>query len=494
MTSDGGLTVVFTGHTGLEKRRVLDRLCEFIYSKDPDWCDLKDIPNQSFRETREKELAQVYGAEDILDSTFLTRPARDQQDLWRTTFLKALNRWKYEQPRPKFAFLSLHLTLQSHSQFFSPLAWRIPPDFEDTLVKHLSEDFRPRHCITLIDDVYTVQRRIREHGYNFRLIELLRWRNVEMMMTDLLAQHVIPNECRIEDRERYPFEHSPVIAVRHPTSMLHSFLLAPEIPRIYASYPISEPRRIAEKTGSNAPIQEINRFRSALHEKFTVFDPLSIDERPMQILMSKAPKFEEANLRSVIDEALSKSGKEGIDLAPELERSIKAHVGVNQSDEIVLRAANMWPGIECETLSGDDPTDARLSLNEVEEIATEIGEEGSEIDRQIRSRDYRMIDQADYIIVYRPTYCRKEWSGGTYHEVLYARAVGKRSIIIRDPESDGPLADPPFGLDLPPRDVFDKVRNLDLPENQAQVLSAVADDIAESAKDLATKGFRPVIS
>ena len=88
MTSDGGLTVVFTGHTGLEKRRVLDRLCEFIYSKDPDWCDLKDIPNQSFRETREKELAQVYGAEDVLDSTFLTRPARDQQDLWRTSFLK----------------------------------------------------------------------------------------------------------------------------------------------------------------------------------------------------------------------------------------------------------------------------------------------------------------------------------------------------------------------------------------------------------------------
>ena len=30
---------------------------------------------------------------------------------------------------------------------------------------------------------------------------LLRWRNVEMLMTDLLAQHVTPKEYLKEDRE-----------------------------------------------------------------------------------------------------------------------------------------------------------------------------------------------------------------------------------------------------------------------------------------------------
>lgn len=480
MSSDSELTVVFTGHTGLGKRRVLERLCQYIYSNDPEWCEAKDLTNQTIRKNREKELAQVYEAEHLIDDTFLDLPVRDQQSVWHASFVEALRCWQQAGPKPKFAFLSLHLTWQTHSQFFSPLAWRIPPNFEDTLVKYLGDDFRPKHCVTLIDDIYTSQKRIQSHKYNFRLIELLRWRNVETLMTDLLAQLVVPSEYITKDREKYPFEHSPVIAVRHPISMLYSFLLEPEKRRVYASYPISEPRRIAAKTGSNDPIEEINRFRTALHERFTVFDPVTIDERPLQLLLKKARDSEEQELRSVIEKVVSICSTDGSELVAELERSIKKHLDGNLSDEIVLRAEGMWPGIECETLSGDDATDVYLSRNDVEDIATETGEQGSEIDRQIRSRDFRMIDQADYIVVYRPTYCRKEWSAGTYHEVLYARSVGKRAIIIRDPAADGPLKHPPFGLDLPPLNVYAEVENLSDPKNQAEVLKAVAEDISGS--------------
>lgn len=481
MGDDSELTVVFTGHTGLGKRRVLERLCQFIYSKDLEWCDLKGLSNQTYRKNRERALAQIYYAEDLLDEAFLYLPVRDQQELWRNSFVKAVDRWKQEKPRPKYAFLSLHVTWQARSQFFSPLAWRMPPTFEDTLIDRLKDDFRPRHCVTLIDDVYTVQKRIRERGYNFRLIELLRWRNVEMLMTDLLSQHIVPDECRKKDRKKYPFEHSPIIAVRQPLSMLYSFLFDPEKPRIYVSYPISEPRRIAERDGTDEPIEEINRFRSTLHEIFTVFDPVSIDERPMQILFNKNSPVEQTDLNTAIAEAIARTNAEGGDLAAALEASLKEFLSARLNDEIVLRAENMWPGIEFDTISEEDPTDVRLSLNEVEEIATESGEGGSEIDRQIRSRDFRLIDQADYVVVYRPTYCRDRWSGGTLEEVRYAHETGKRAIIIRDPGADGQLRHGPFSFDLAARDVKDAVPNLNQPENQARVLSGIADELNNGA-------------
>ena len=113
MPNNNELAVVFTGNTGLGKRRVLERLCQFIYRKDPDWLEVENLSNQNLRKNRELELAQIYGAEDVLNSTFLTSSARDQQDLWRTSFLKALNRWKTEKPKPKFAFFSLHRTFHS---------------------------------------------------------------------------------------------------------------------------------------------------------------------------------------------------------------------------------------------------------------------------------------------------------------------------------------------------------------------------------------------
>ena len=240
--------------------------------------------------------------------------------------------------------------------------------------------------MTLIDNVHVVQKRIRENKYDFRLVELLRWRNVETLMTDILAQQVISEDYRREDSEKYPFEHSPVVAVRHPRNMLFKFLSEPELPRIYASYPISEPRRIAHDSGSNNSIDEINRFRQFLHNRFTVFDPVTIDERPMQLLLGQHD---------------------------------------NDEDKLNLPADAWWPSQGDNSLDGEELVEIPdLLVSDVKEIATEIGDESSEIDRQIRSRDFRLIDQADCVVVYRPTYRKKDWSKGTYHEMRYAQDTG----------------------------------------------------------------------
>jgi len=445
MPEKDGLRVVFTGHTGLKKRNVLERLAEHIFSQDNDWCERARLTNPQVRKNREKELVGIYGAEDQLENdTFLKQAERDQQRLWRASFLDAMDSWRSADPKPHYAFLSLHLTYQIYSQFFSPLAWKIPghehpPDPQNVLVKYLRE-FKPHYIVTLIDDVHLVQRRIRENKYDFRLVELLRWRNVETLMTDILAQQVISEVYRREDSEKYPFEHSPVVAIRHPRNMLFKFLSKPELPRIYASYPISEPRRIADDTGSKNSIDEINRFREFLHDRFTVFDPVTIDERPMQLLLGQPDR--------------------------------------NDEDKLTLPADAWWPTQGNNSLGGEGLIEIPdLLVSDVKEIATEIGHESSEIDRQIRSRDFRLIDQADCVVVYRPTYCKERWSMGTHSEMLYAQDTGKRVFVICDPDADGPLNKPPFQVDIPMRDIFDNVTGLDNPDNQKIILEKVSNEI-----------------
>ncbi len=376
MPEEDGLRVVFTGHTGLNKENVLTRLADHIFSQDNDWCEAGGLSDPQVRKDREQKLVGIYDAEEEIDiDTFLIQSERDQKNQWRHSFLGAMSNWRSANPKPRFAFISLHLTYQAYSEFFSPLAWKIlvperPPEPQNVLVNFLRE-FKPHYFVTLIDNVHVVQKRIRENKYDFRLVELLRWRNVETLMTDILAQQVISEEYRREDSAKYPFEHSPVVAVRHPRKMLFKFLSEPELPRIYAAYPISKPREIARDSGSNDSIDEINRFREFLHDRFTVFDPVTIDERPMQLLLGQRDR--------------------------------------NDEDKLSLPADAWWPTQGDDSLSGEALEEIPdLLVSDVKEIATDIGRESSEIDRQIRSRDFRLIDQADCVVVYRPTYRKKD--------------------------------------------------------------------------------------
>lgn len=450
MPGNDELRVVFTGHTGLRKRTVLLRLAKHIYAQDKDWCEAGELTNPEIQKKRGNELVGIYGAEDKIDTdTFLQLTERDQQRVWRGSILDAMSSWKSADPKPKYAFLSLHLTFQVSSLFFSPMAWKIPggehpPAPKNVLINCLQE-FDPHYFVTLIDDVHIVQKRIRKKQFEFRLIELLRWRNVETLMTDILAQLVIGKGNRPEDSEKYPFERSPVVAVRHPTDMLLKFLSKPELPRIYASYPISNPRQIAADTGSMDSIDEINRFRKFLHDRYTVFDPVTIDEKPLQFLL-------------------------------------KQH-GPADGDELTLTADKWWPMQDNDSLVGEESADVSGLLGfDLKEIGTEVGEQGSEIDRQIRQRDFRLIDQADCVVIYRPTYRKKLWSTGTYHEMLYAHDDAKKRVfVIRDPEADGSLNKPPFQVNMPKRNIFDDVAGLDNPANQQIVLEKVCEEIDKIA-------------
>jgi hypothetical protein len=64
------------------------------------------------------------------------------------------------------------------------------------------------------------------------------------------------------------------------------------------------------------------------------------------------------------------------------------------------------------------------------------------LENQLERRDYRLIDQSDFVVSYRPLYGKagvedRDFSGGTRAEWLYARETLKTRFFIHDTKNDG---------------------------------------------------------
>src|SRR3989442_11048073 len=87
---------------------------------------------------------------------------------------------------------------------------------------------------------------------------------------DTLKEGVeIPKE--LQNRVAKPVPHF-VVAVKHSRRMLYRLLFRRDILRIYASFPISDTRDKSKR------VAEVNKFRTELESRYTVFDPCTIDE------------------------------------------------------------------------------------------------------------------------------------------------------------------------------------------------------------------------
>lgn len=447
------LRVVFTGHAGLAKGRVLRRLCQYIYSQDPTWRE----SSPAERQQREKELAQVYEAEVRLRpmAGFLEMEWRAQHLAWRRSLDTALSQLEAQNPPPRCAFLSLHVTYQWHSGFFSPLPWRINVArstkgyaLENTLTDFIRDRFCPNYCVTLIDDIHAVQDRIAP-GISIRLRELLTWRNLEIHLTDFLARETVvaQNNPGLDyDPAEFPFFRSPVVAIRHPPEMLYRLLTEPNGPHIYTSYPITS-TRVAHR-------DEIDRFRYTMHRHFTVFDPVTIDERPLQNIL-------------------------------------QAYRTSNPTEPawgrmLALQMEDRWPISADRTLCEEPPkVFNNIRADELYEVAYPGEGSKSEIDRMIEARDFRLIDQSDCVVVYRPYFRSHTLSGGTKAEVEYAKRTQKPVFLIHDPINDGALDPLIFGPEFiggPYR--YDRVGDLGDTETQSKILGEVTDIIKTKSAEL----------
>jgi hypothetical protein len=217
--------------------------------------------------------------------------------------------------------------------------------------------------------------------------------------------------------------------------MLYRYLAEPEIIRIYASFPIGEPRRAPPDQRAQLT-KEIDSLRTALSAEFTVFDPLTIDELPIKY-------------------ALEKQTADG-----------------KNPDTIELEETAQWNIPAEETLCPEPRRSTLFPKSDAEDVATRAHPaEKTEIERHVEKRDQRLIDQSDCVVIYRPTYNKTEaWSAGTRHEAYYAFQTGKPVFVIHDPSVDGALAPDTLGIELAPEDYYDKTENLSDPNRQKDAL------------------------
>jgi nucleoside 2-deoxyribosyltransferase len=106
------------------------------------------------------------------------------------------------------------------------------------------------------------------------------------------------------------------------------------------------------------------------------------------------------------------------------------------------------------------PWELQLSAAEVQLAIEEKklwagSDKGGEIDNQIAQRDYRLIDQVDCVVIYRPSMRKRGWDlGGTRLEYMHAVETGKPVLVIRD-KIDGPLEKPPFNTGVNPFNILE---------------------------------------
>jgi len=400
------MRVIFTGQTGTKKKEVLKALKREILKHHPEYP--QDLDSSDLR-----RFIADYNVENGFRPTTLiswleTSNQREKERIWRNSLKEILE--QEEKENPYHSFLTLHLTFQRKSRFFSPLSW------EGTL--ELIKQFKPDYCVTLIDDIYSIWSRIAPGSY-LRLREIMTWRNIETLMTDILAKYVTPQDQKTEIY-RYPYKRSPVVSIKHPPEMLYKLLFEPKTLKIYTAFPITRTRDDPKKRA------EIDNFRKALHKNFVVFDPLTIDELPLEKLLrehqSQHPKTNLAN--TFLD----------------------------------LEATYRWPLLKPVLYSENHYPIKQLKGLEIFEVVSKERGKRSEVERSIQLRDFRLIDQADYMVVYRPQYKTGEPSGGVTSETVYALNNALREVhFIHNFAEDGDIKGP-FSIEM--AYCYEKIKSL----------------------------------
>ena len=370
------MKVLFLGQTGIEKRPCVEKLamnCVAAVGLPP---DLENIRSRAY--------LRVFHLEDFIGErvagdyiSYLDQfHFRNQCSAWDAAWKTMID--ESEKNPSDHTFVTLHATYFRRNRFFSVAN-----------VKLLSE-FSPDIIIILIDDAFECWHRIQEreiaqpHGTNLRLRDIFLWRTVEMMTGDLLFHASgVPTF---------------VVATKHPAQMVRRLIFEPEIKRVYSSFPISSTRNDVNLRNN------VDEFRKILHERFTVFDPLTIDERVLATALEGRKEAED-------------------------------HVNI----DLDLRWSPWFDG-DLEALATPYDSNYPLSIP-----VDEIEESVIDIDRQIEARDYRLIDSVQVVAAYRPSF-NKHHSRGVTAELQYAaQTVGIPVHLTWEDATDGIYADSPFG-------------------------------------------------
>lgn len=391
------MRVLFLGTTGLKKNSVLSKIADIALKE-------KFELKTGIKHQDANRHIQIFDVDERIKhnlgkgySSFMDDHVREQQkELWIKEINKILK--EIEQAKTEHVFLSIHGTYYRYNNFFSMFDMSILARFKPTII------------ITLIDDIYDVSQKVTEKEQEYKtnssctLSEALSWRTVEILMGDNLSEHLFINPetaCldekdidKVPDNLKWVFsEKIPhfVIAVKHNSRMLYQLLFQRKKLQLYASFPITSTR--FEK----AKIDEINNFKAKLEEKYTVFDPATIDE----IIVLNKSKLVKENYEKI------------------------------KSSEMFHKEQNDW--ILLKRLYGDYSRETTLPTFNPEEI----GNIQDAILKQVEKRDYRMVEQTQGVVAYRPFWGgRPDPAGGVDAELRTAIKLHKGAFAFH-PKEDG---------------------------------------------------------
>lgn len=390
----GGINItLFAGTSGIDKKSVVGEIIKRSGRQD-------EILNLCFEEML---IAQPsIDSPDI--STFLDTPSlKAKIDGLNSCFSRVTDEIRGTDCIDH-VFLRMHLSYFKNSEVFPPMLLN---QFSSMLTQIPGARLT---IVTLLDDVFTVWQKLRARaegiysGTDLKLREIMFWRSLEALRAESIRLHLESRaEAHVDPVRTY------LASVRHPCSLFESLAFERDPGRVYLSYPITSTRGSAEAR------EEINSFRRDMYalgqrERAAVFDPVAIDELA---------------IKKAYDEA-SGAGCETV----RIDKSHRWPLGI---DDPVAKEPR-WP--------------ISIPAQEVREVLgiVKSGETiPGDIENQIRSRDYRLVETVRIVAAYRPQYMRKK-SEGVNAEIRHANETSKRVVVYHPDDDDLPGATThPFG-------------------------------------------------
>ena len=221
-------TFVFTGISGLKKVSALRHLRRYLlthYMKKPSLNGLEGeefdekakffIPIVNLSGLTKGDLGAEFGS---LDRIYSVKIADFREDLSTVT--------GEDYRQAECLFIHTHVANVIFGHYRS---WLVEQGYQRVL-----ESLNIKYIINLIDNIYTSRIYIRANGYPYTLDQVITWRDVEQMATEILAGKLFPKQS--------VFEKSKVLSVNHCLNTVAGLLFDAEKKQIYTAYPMSKIR------------------------------------------------------------------------------------------------------------------------------------------------------------------------------------------------------------------------------------------------------------
>ncbi len=309
---------------------------------------------------------------------------QEQEELWSAVCTKVLEEIEEKDPR--------HAFLLAHGVYFRNKMFRSIVDL------NLIRRFRPGIILVLIDDAHDVVARIAKKeksegtGSKCTFAEAIEWRTVETMLGDLLSRNLFLPQSALDkifsERSTESVQQAIGRFQNFVGDRVPCFVVARKHPPQMVYSLLFERWRlvvyasypISSTRFIKSAVNEINRFRAKLTAEFTVFDPVTIDEYP-----------------------------------------------ITRKRPVAIKRWSM-PGLKT-NVNGIKS----MTVKKFKSLETDVL-------RVIEARDFRMVDQSDCLVAYRPYYgARSAPASGVDREMLQSLGSGKPIFAVHDEGVDGEL-------------------------------------------------------